>query len=832
MPDQYVPRVIVKFEDTFVDSLVDEAADLFLDRLRAGDIKGANWRQLVAQPQFQGITIEKLLKAVSQTELCNLMNLAFRRNPSYRFFAPNFLTYFAIPCPAKVNPETVAHALLEWDPVETAYVAEAPADEPVHRPVNFSQNFRWSYPDSGYMRAAPGGIDAQYAWLQPGGDGGNDHGVNLQFFDIESNWDLTHPDLPDQPPAAPQFTGTGISHRKAAREYHGTGVLGIVIGADSNPTAPYNQSSLGITPKVAVTKVDSYWVDPYNTDHFNTILRAIQGLNFGDVLLLETQVNLEDSSGTVVLGNLPVEFFQHNFDVIRLGTALGVVIVEAAGNGGYYIAAHDLDDLSTTKSLPWLRKNNDPKFDSGAIMVSAATPWDPPTYPNNIHKPIMDGNGVRLHNFGSRIDCYAWGDSIHTPSSLPHPSDTPANPNPSAAYYQNFGDTSGASAIIAGAALSVQGMAEANLGYRLSPLQIRNLLSDDTTGTDSLDPTNDRLGVMPNLRAIINTTLGITPDVYIRDFVGDTGDPHTGSISSSPDIILRRSLVADPQGEFGELNLMNKDNVWLSETAVPGQNHYIYVRVRNRGAVAATNVKATVYWSEPATLVTPDTWNLIGQTGNANIPPNDVLTVLPPITWSAIPGTGHYCFVALIGSPTDPSPLKPADFLNWPGANAWDLYQRFIRENNNVTWRNFDVVVYPLAPRNLYIFHIAGMWSQAAPMWLEVVSRLPAEARLSLQVSDEDWKVLSALKGLGPVESIEMEDRTKWLTIRLNPHGRSRTQEILFPREFRSRCRLLLDLPERIRKDSGEVSIRQYSQNQEVGRMTWRLIPKSEGDQT
>jgi hypothetical protein len=826
MPDQYVPRVIVKFKDGLIDphdpQHLNDADDWFLGQLTAGTIRGADWPQLAAQ--FQGITIEKLLTAVSQRELGDLMNLAFCRDPSYRFFAPNFLAYFAIPCPASVRPETLAHALSLWGPVEKAYVAEAPADEPAHQAVIPGRNPRWSSPDTGCMRLAPGGIDAEYAWLQPGGDGGKDHGVNLQFFDIESNWDLTHPDLL---PAAPQFTGTGISHRKAGREYHGTGVLGIVIASDTNPAAPYDQSSLGITPKVAMTKVDSHWVDVYNTDDFNTILRAILELNFGDVLLLEAQLNIVNSSGTIVLGNLPVEFFLHNFDVIRLGTALGIVIVEVAGN-----EAHDLDVLRTTYSIPWLSKNTDPKFDSGAIMVSAASPWrinpDGSANPNDpVHAPFRDSNLVRQHNFGSRINCYAWGDSIHTPSCHPHPSGAP-----STAFYQNFGDTSGASAIIAGAALSVQGMAEAILGYRLSPLQIRNLLSDPTTGTASQDPTNDKLGVMPNLRAIIDNTLVITPDVYIRDFVGDTGDPHTGSISSSPDIILRRSPVVDPQGDFGETNIANKDNTWLSQDAIPRTTHYVYVRVRNRSAVAATNVTATIYWSEPATLVTPDMWNLIGQTGNANVPPNDVLTVLPPITWSAIPSSGHYCFVALIGSPTDPSPLKPADFLNWPGANAWDLYQRFIRENNNVTWRNFDVVVYPLPPRNLHIFHIAGTWSQAAPMWLEVVSRLPAEARLSLQVPDEDWKVLSALKGLGPVESIEMEDRTKWLAIRLNPHGRSRTQEIMFPREFRSRCRLLFDLPERIRKDYGEVSIRQYSQNQEVGRMTWRLMPKSEGDQT
>jgi hypothetical protein len=45
-------------------------------------------------------------------------------------------------------------------------------------------------------------------------------------------------------------------------------------------------------------------------------------------------------------------------------------------------------------------------------------------------------------------------------------------------YRSDFGGTSAAAAIIAGAALSVQGMAEQNLGHRLTPPQMRELLSD------------------------------------------------------------------------------------------------------------------------------------------------------------------------------------------------------------------------------------------------------------------------------------------------------------------------------------------------------------------
>jgi hypothetical protein len=93
-----------------------------------------------------------------------------------------------------------------------------------------------------------------------------------------------------------------------------------------------------------------------------------------------------------------------------------------------------------------------------------------------------------------------------------------------------FGATSGGAAIIAGAALVVQGIADARLGYCFGPRQLRALLSDPALGTVSNDPPNDKLGVMPNLRSIIESdALAVGQDVYIRDFVGDGGDPHVSA---------------------------------------------------------------------------------------------------------------------------------------------------------------------------------------------------------------------------------------------------------------------------------------------------------------
>src|SRR5207247_1937936 len=102
-------------------------------------------------------------------------------------------------------------------------------------------------------------------------------------------------------------------------------------------------------------------------------------------------------------------------------------------------------------------------------------------------------------------------------------------------YTSTFNGTSSASPIITGAALAVQGLAQANLGFRFSPRRLRAILSSSATGTLSSNPAADRIGVMPDLQGINTTVLQLAPDIFIRDFVGDAGDPHTGAVSASPD---------------------------------------------------------------------------------------------------------------------------------------------------------------------------------------------------------------------------------------------------------------------------------------------------------
>jgi serine protease len=260
---------------------------------------------------------------------------------------------------------------------------------------------------------------------------------------------------------------------------------------------------------------------------------------------------------------------------------------------------------------------------------------------------------------GARVNCFAWGHNVNTTSSN--------DVGSTSLYTGTFGGTSSASPIITGAALCVQGVYQATNGSRLSPGQMRQVLSDPTVNTLRAPGEATAMGVLPNLAGILGGgLLGLTPDVFIRDNIGDTGEPHSGIISASPDIILRKTAVADPpQAVFGQGSGTELDAT-LGHEAEAGQDNFIYVRALNQGSSVASGTTATVYWSEVSTLVSPDLWHLVGSVTLPDIPTGEQLVCGDAITWPAadIPATGHYCFVGLLDHPKDPAPPL-ADFFDW-----------------------------------------------------------------------------------------------------------------------------------------------------------------------
>lgn len=316
----------------------------------------------------------------------------------------------------------------------------------------------------GYLEAQPLGIDARYAWNFKGGHGEG----KVRFIDIERGWLTAHEAFTFQ-----ELPNTGINDWRF--EDHGAAVLGVVMMEHKNTNTPK-----GITPFVkgsVISEIRSNGV----LDTADAILAATEHLTFGDILLIETQVHYPATEGRA----WPAEVEEVNRQAIDEAIRSGIIVIEAAGNGG-----SSLDEFMDVEGNRILSGKN---AGSGAIMVGAASS----SYPHT---------RLPSSNFGSRVDCYAWGENVTTAGSFPRSSGAAIN-----TYTQRFNGTSSAAAIIAGAAIAVQSIMEAHGRCRLSPEQMRDVLGSDKYGTPSAQGRHeDQIGVMPDLRRIITHYMHIT----------------------------------------------------------------------------------------------------------------------------------------------------------------------------------------------------------------------------------------------------------------------------------------------------------------------------------
>ncbi|HEX2113617.1 MAG TPA: S8 family serine peptidase [Alphaproteobacteria bacterium] len=640
-----------------------------------------------------------------------------------------------------------------------------------------------------YLQPAPVGIDALWAWSQPSGDGSA-----VAVADLEAGWNPSHEDVTGQ-----AITIIGDNHVPQTLTWplviadpafadwnHGTAVLGILAARDNAI------GGVGIAPNVKHVYACSVWQAASGTPGHvvDALTAAMQALSPGDIILLELQT--ANGGGTGYPNNHPIEIKSPERDAIRLAVANNFVVVAAAGNG-----AVDLDQYTATNSAgqPTRPLNrNDPTFeDSGAIMVGAATSGTPHQW-------------ASPSNFGSRLDCYAWNDSIGTCGfGIGTGFGSPVNQW----YQMGFGATSGASAIVAGAAVLLQSMHVAAKGTHITPAMMRTLLGDPNSNTKpAAGPKN--IGVMPNLRAL-SIALGLAPDVYLRDAVGDAGTvPSAGAVSLSPDIIVQPAKVVNPDGLWGETS-GNENRGDLTGALAAGKDAFVYLRMRNRGSVDAHNVVGHVWWSEPGTnLTNPALWHYIGQTAAVTVPAGNVLTVAGPVDWPAaqIPPIGHYCLVAMADCPRDPAPDLGAAIAN---------FESLVRDANNITWRNINVVS-SVSPRWLSdAFFIAGMYREARRFDFEIVHDLPAGTLVSLEMPIE---LAEQMRNANHMD-IAVDESAGLARVAFRAEAAILLRDVGLPANARYAARFLV-ISEGVLAD-GQLAIRQLCDGLELGRMTWRF---------
>jgi len=130
------------------------------------------------------------------------------------------------------------------------------------------------------------------------------------------------------------------------------------------------------------------------------------------------------------------------------------------------------------------------------------------TPPTNLRGDSSDPVPGLASNFGSRIDCFAWGEGVTTCGDG-------QNGIGNLDYTDIFGGTSSASAIITGVVLVIQSLAKTRRGSPLSSTDMRSLLSNPAHGTRVYAPSNLVRyqvieGYMPDLQKILSAYFGIS----------------------------------------------------------------------------------------------------------------------------------------------------------------------------------------------------------------------------------------------------------------------------------------------------------------------------------
>lgn len=179
-----------------------------------------------------------------------------------------------------------------------------------------------------------------------------------------------------------------------------------------------------------------------------------------------------------------------------------------------------------------------------------------------------------------------------------------------------------------------------------------------------------------------------------------------------------------------------------------GSTNYMYVKIHNDGAAAASGA-LELYWANASTnLNSPSNWNLIQSQSVASLAPGTNTMQFP---WSNLPGSGHYCLMARWNDNATP--------LNFSDLNT------YVRNSRRVVWRNMSIVdlLPDEAPDQQFV--VRGT-ANGDPVYLVLNStpagaaNVPWEKFAKLRVKllnpekfDGEW----AGKGLEPIDKYTLE---------------------------------------------------------------------------
>ncbi|NIM20486.1 MAG: S8 family serine peptidase [Candidatus Latescibacteria bacterium] len=336
-----------------------------------------------------------------------------------------------------------------------------PVPKPVLPPLPADYEPQQNYLDPASF--TPTGIDAEYAWTQPGGTG-----VGVTVCDLEYFWNYNHADVT-------KAVGSQININVVDPGYgpdHGTAVIGEMV-ADNN-----GWGTTGICYGASLLTCGTYYGTPFPSWNMpGAMALAIANLHPGDVILLEQRwdyTGLEDY--------VPIEWwtdyypapqsFNAVYAAIENAVANGINVVETGGNGG-----------GDSGTITWFG-------DSGAIIVGAGGAYPGGTW--------IEGDLQKLpfSTYGPRFDLQGWGEDVVTTGY----GDLYNAEGENYFYTSQFSGTSSAGPIVAGAVASCVGYWKATISPTPpTPSQVRNILK--ITGTPQITPPPGNIGPRPDLMA-------------------------------------------------------------------------------------------------------------------------------------------------------------------------------------------------------------------------------------------------------------------------------------------------------------------------------------------
>lgn len=371
--------------------------------------------------------------------------------------------YYTVSFSKPINVASVVAQLSALSDVVAAYPETLPAPAPAVPSYTSLENF---------LKSAPIGIDTLSA-----AKFGGSNGSAARLVDIEYSWNTAHADLL-QARNARHNHGTPVD--PFADNNHGTAVLGELI-SDSN-----SFGTTGIVPKVKLALINASSVE-YGYDPVGALLSAAAITKPGDVVMLEQQ-----AWGPTGTGNdfVPIEWIPEVYDTIRSLISHGVIVVEAAGNGG-----QSLDNAAVFgKPFPLGKPS------SGALIVGAG---------ESCTLGPSARSWLSFSNYGSRIDLQGPGDCVVTTGY----GDLYSAAGTNYAYTNTFNGTSSATPVVAAAAAALSSAYQTlNAGAILAPATIRSILlvsgsSQPSGATASQSGASaQHIGPLPNLaKALLKT---------------------------------------------------------------------------------------------------------------------------------------------------------------------------------------------------------------------------------------------------------------------------------------------------------------------------------------